>query len=179
MASTTQLTHNLTRTFSPQVGNFEHDLYTMEQQNLYVFKSKLVGMDYFLVYHKMALDNILCPVLGSSYFHLKLQMKLILKTVLWRGAQALPSFRHKFKLLDCKACYFISLVNTFTLIQVPSCFILMQLTLRVLLVCICTKSRMLQVDALGCEDIIGNIYCTSKVAWTVNDYHWNSRRSAC
>lgn len=74
---------------------------------------------------------------------------------------------------------FGSLVNTFTLIHVPSCFILMQLTLRVLLVCICTKSRMLQADALGWEDIIGNIYCTSKVAWTVNDYHWNSRRSAC
>lgn len=70
-------------------------------------------------------------------------------------------------------------VNTFALIQVPSCFILMQQTLRVLLVCICTKSRMLQVDALSWENIISTIYCTSKATRTVSDYHCNSRRSAC
>lgn len=41
------------------------------------------------------------------------------------------------------------------------------------------KVQNASADVLGWEDIIGHIYCTSKVAWTVNDYHWNSRRSAC
>lgn len=87
MANMTQLTHRSNyENFFPQFSRFQHDLYAMEQQSPYVFKSKLVGMDYFLVYHKMALDSILYLVLDSSCFHLELQIKLILKTVLWRDA---------------------------------------------------------------------------------------------
>lgn len=116
------------------------------------------------------LANISFPFLDASYSHQELQIKL--KTAVWRDALEIFRFSNIFVFFNCisQVHCFDSVVITFMLTLVPSCLILMHLTLRVLLVYICTKSGTLQVNIWDWEDIIGNIYYTSKVALRACDY---------
>lgn len=88
----------------------------------------IFGTDSFPVYHKMALHWIIvCSLSWTAHTSAWNYRLNFFKVVLWKYAHGLFRFRHKFILLNCKVYCFGSLISIFSLIPIPSWFILMQL----------------------------------------------------